>query len=313
MVYTRFKHWTYRLLAPEKGGSIGRYVDLAIMGLIMLSVAAIIIETVDPIAEAYGTELRYFEIFCVVVFSLEYIGRIWSITSSEKYRDPVTGRFKYAMTPYLLIDLLAILPFYLGGAVDLRFIRVLRLLRIFRVLKIARYSDSLRTMGAVLQKKKPDLVITLVVTGMLLILTSSMMYYVERSAQPEPFSSIPATLWWGFVTLTTVGYGDVVPVTPLGQLLAGISAFLGIGLFALPASILASGFIEEATEKESQQSDSGTGEYTVSLSPEVFEKHDDRRAELGLTWDEYIENQTDAESSIREVIREELDQSQAAD
>jgi len=248
MVYADLKRKTYVLLDPDQGGKLGRYLDLAIMTLILLSVAAVIVGTVDPIAEQYSTHLWYFEVFCVAVFSVEYLGRVWSITTSEKYRHPVTGRFQYAMTPYLVIDLVAILPFYVGGIVDLRFVRVLRLFRVFRVLKIARYSDSLKTMGVVLNKKKPDLVISIIVTSMLLILTSSMMYFVERSAQPEVFSSIPETLWWGFVTLTTVGYGDVFPVTPLGQLLAGISAFLGIGLFALPASILASGFIEEATE-----------------------------------------------------------------
>ncbi|MHC3437376.1 ion transporter [Natrialbaceae archaeon A-gly3] len=241
---------TYEILNPQRGGRFGRIVDLAIMALIFLSVVAIILETVDTLEAQYGTYFTYFELFTVAVFTAEYLSRLWSITSSEKYRDPVTGRFKYAMTPYMIIDLLAILPFYLGGVVDLRFIRVLRLLRIFRVMKVARYSSALQTMGTVLRKKRPDLVIAIIVTVMLLVLTSSAMYYVEHQAQPDVFASIPSTFWWGFVTLTTVGYGDVYPITPLGQLLAGISAFLGIGLFALPASILASGFIEEATESD---------------------------------------------------------------
>lgn len=253
MNYPQLKNKTYRLFAPEKGGRIGRITDIAIMVLILLSVIAIILETVDSIAAQFSSVFFYFERFAIAIFTIEYIGRIWSITTSEKYQHPVTGRFRYALTPYLLIDLLAILPFYLGGVVDLRFLRVLRLFRIFRVLKVARYSDALTTMGIVLRKKKPDLVISIVVTAMLLVLASSMMYYVEGSAQPETYSSIPATFWWGVVTLTTVGYGDVFPVTPWGQLLAAVSAFLGVGLFALPASILASGFIDEATEDDESQ------------------------------------------------------------
>ena len=312
MSYATVKSKTYRLLDPDAGGPLGRYVDLAIMGLILLSVVAVVVETVDPVADRYGTALWYFEVFCVGVFTVEYAVRIWSITASERYRDPVTGRFRYAMTPYLVIDLLAILPFYLGGAVDLRFLRVLRLFRIFRVLKIARYSDSLRAMGAVLERKKPELLISIVVTSMLLVLVSSAMYYVERSAQPDAFSSIPATLWWGFVTLTTVGYGDIYPVTPLGQLLAGVSAFLGIGLFALPASILASGFIETATD-DADEPDEQPDEHTITLPPEEYEKHDQRRQELGLTWSEYIDRQSRVEQSLRDVIRDELDHSTAAD
>ena len=305
MSYASVKDRIYHLLDPDKGGPLGRYVDLAIMGLILLSVAAVMIGTVDSIANEYGAYLRYFEVFCVGIFTLEYGARLWSITSSEKYRDPITGRFRYAMTPFLVIDLLAILPFYLGGLVDLRFIRVLRLFRIFRVLKVARYSNSLRTMGTVLRKKKPDLVISITVTGVLLVMTSSIMYYIERSAQPDVFTSIPATLWWGFVTLTTVGYGDVFPVTPLGQLLAGISAFLGVGLFALPASILASGFIEAATQEDVDRT---SDEATIRLPAEEYEKHNERREELGLTWAEYIDRQAQIEESVRELVREEMDQ-----
>lgn len=252
MAYYHLKDRTRGLLDPEDGGTIGRVTDLGIMLLILLSVIAIILQTVDSFSERYAEFFASFEMFTVTVFTLEYIGRVWSITTSEKYRDPVTGRLRYAATPYMIIDLLAILPFYIGGVVDLRFIRILRLFRIFRVLKVARYSNALQTMGAVLRKKRPDLIIAIVVTAMLLVLTSSAMYYVENAAQPDVFSSIPATFWWGFVTLTTVGYGDVFPITALGKALAGISSFLGVGLFALPASILASGFIEEATESEEE-------------------------------------------------------------
>lgn len=253
MVYADLKQRTYLLLDPYQGGRTGRVIDLAIIALILLSVVAVILQTVDPIAEAYAPIFTRFEQFAVAVFTIEYLGRIWSITTSKKYRDPVTGRFRYALTPYLIIDLLAILPFYIGGIVDLRFIRILRLFRVFRLLKTARYSNSIQTIGAVIRSKRADLVVSVVATLILLVLTTSLTYFAERSAQPDAFSSIPDTFWWGIVTLSTVGYGDVVPVTPLGQFLAAISALLGVGLFALPASILASGFIDEATDDDTTE------------------------------------------------------------
>lgn len=156
-----------------------------------------------------------------------------------------------------MIDLLAILPFYLTlagvAAVDLRFLRALRLFRLFRLLKLARYSSAMASLKQTIYSKREKLLITVYANLLLLIFASSAMYYVEYPHQPNAFSSIPAAFYWGMATLTTVGYGDVTPVTPLGQVLAGVIAFLGIGLFALPASILASGFIEQATEDGTEE------------------------------------------------------------
>lgn len=269
MAYAELKQRTYMLLDPDQGGRIGRIVDMAIMLLILLSVVAVILQSVDPIAETYGPVFTRFEQFAVAVFTAEYLGRIWSITTSEKYRDPVTGRFRYALTPYLIIDLVAILPFYLGGLVNLQFVRILRLFRVFRLLKTARYSKSMRTMGDVVRERKADVVVSAVVTTILLVLTTSLMYFAERGAQPDVFSSIPAAFWWGVVTLTTVGYGDVVPVTPLGRFLAAVSAFLGIGLFALPASILASGFVDQATEEDTTEEDTTEWEHCPHCGEEL--------------------------------------------
>lgn len=216
------------------------------MGLIALSVTAVTLETVAPLSERYRNLFLGFEIFSVGVFTIEYGLRLWSITTVKKYSDPIFGRLRFATTAYMIIDLLAILPFFAGALLfDLRFLRALRLFRFGRVLKFSRYSSSLRTMGLVMNRKKPELIITFSATTILLFVSGSLMYFVEHQAQPEKFSNIPETLWWAVITLTTVGYGDVYPVTPLGKLLTGIIALLGIGLFALPASILASGFLEE--------------------------------------------------------------------
>jgi voltage-gated potassium channel len=145
-----------------------------------------------------------------------------------------------------LIDLAAILPFYLPMflPVDLRFMRVLRLFRLFRIFKIGKFSHSMTVLIAILKSKKEDLIITLTAGIILLIFASSLMYFMEHPVQPEAFPDIPAAMWWGVITLTTVGYGDVYPVTTIGKFFGAIIAFLGVGMFALPAGILASGFSE---------------------------------------------------------------------
>jgi len=250
-MYQRMRRRTYEIFEPRLGGQLGYYVDWGIMLLILANVIAVTLQTVDSLATQYGAFFHWFEIFSVVVFSVEYIARIWSSVERDPINRPIKERLEFALQPMLIVDLLAILPFFLARAglgVDLRFLRALRLVRFLRLLKLARYSQSMRAFSQVLRSKREELVLALSANGLLLIIASSMMYFVENPAQPEKFSSIPATYWWGVATLTTVGYGDVYPITPVGKLLGASVSILGIGLFALPASILASGFIEEAKE-----------------------------------------------------------------
>jgi voltage-gated potassium channel len=233
----------------DQGDSISRLVDYFLLTLIFTNVVAVIAGTVDSIAIRFGDFLDWFELFSVVVFTAEYLGRLWSCTVRPKYAHPVTGRLRFALTPMEVIDLLAILPFYLPFlGVDLRFLRVLRLLRIFRVAKLGRYVESIHLFAKVLQKKKEELVLTLGVVVFLLVITASLMYFTEHDAQPESFPNIPATMWWAVATLTTVGYGDVYPITAAGRVLGAVVAILGIGLFALPTAILGSGFLEAIQE-----------------------------------------------------------------
>jgi voltage-gated potassium channel len=147
-------------------------------------------------------------------------------------------------TPLALVDLVAILPFYLPMLIriDFRVLRVLRFVRLFRLLKMSRYLRSLRMFGTVVHEKKEELVIAIGMVLVILLFASSGMYALEHAAQPDAFASIPAAMWWGIATLTTVGYGDIYPITPLGKVLGSVIALLGVGLFALPAGILASGF-----------------------------------------------------------------------
>jgi len=252
----RFKSKVYEILdATVIETKLERNLNIYLMGLIFLNVLAVILETEEALFLRYRSYFHWFEVISVVIFSLEYLLRLWSWTENKKYKQPFLGRIKYTFTPMALIDLLAILPFYLPMfiPVDLRFLRALRLFRIFRILKVSRYVKSLRTIKNVFVEKKEELMITIFSVLILLVFSSSLMYFVEREAQPDKFTSIPAAMWWGMATLTTIGYGDMYPITTLGRFLGGLIAFLGIGLFALPAGILASGFASEIQKKNQKE------------------------------------------------------------
>ncbi|MFO0795566.1 MAG: ion transporter [Candidatus Brocadiaceae bacterium] len=200
--------------------------DIFLIVLIFFNVFAVILETVENFASLYKFYFSVFEVFSVVIFTIEYMLRLWTCTGYDKFKTPFSGRIKFVFTPLALIDLLAILPFYLPIIIpiDLRFIRVLRLFRLFRLLKLGRYSRSLRTLGTVMKEKKEELIMTVFAVLILLVIASSLMYFIENKAQPHKFSSIPATMWWGVSTLTTVGYGDIYPITPAGKILGAIIA-----------------------------------------------------------------------------------------
>lgn len=244
----------YDLLnVSKKQGTPSWYIDVFLLSLIVLNVLAVVLESVQTLRLRYGSVFYAFELFSVLVFSLEYVLRLWTANLHPKYKKPLWGNLKYTFSPMAIIDLLAFLPFYLPyfGA-DLRMLRLLRVLRIFRLFKVVRYVEALSYIGSVFRKKREELFISLILTLFLLVISSALMYYVENEAQPENFSSIPETMWWGIATLTTVGYGDIYPITPLGQFLGGIIAIIGIGLFALPTGILASGFSEEISRKRNR-------------------------------------------------------------
>lgn len=235
----------------DNPGNISWWVDMSIITLILLNVLAMIVASVEPIHSRYKSEFYYFEVFSVVVFTIEYILRVVTANVNPKFKKPIVGNLRYALTPIAIIDLLAFLPFYLPFlGIDMRLLRILRIFRLFRLFKIVRYMKALKMIARVVQQKKEELVISLLFTLFLLLITSTVMYYVENDAQPENFASIPETMWWGIATLTTVGYGDVYPITALGKLLGGAIALIGIGLFALPAGILASGFADAIAHRK---------------------------------------------------------------
>jgi voltage-gated potassium channel len=256
--YDKIQGEVYSLLeSPADTSKVRKAIIFFIATLILLNIFVIILETENSIYVKYTTFFFLFDLFTVIVFSTEYILRVWCCVKNPEYSSPVRGRIRYALSPYALVDLIALTPFYLPLIVPIEFrmLRLLRLLRLFRVLRLGKYSNAFETFVDVLKSKKEEIVITIVMAIIILILASSAMYTVEREVQPEEFGSIPDAMWWAVMTLATVGYGDAVPITPVGKFLAAIVALSSIGLFALPAGILASGFAESLRGKRESETD----------------------------------------------------------
>lgn len=231
-------------------------LSYGIILLIALNVAAVILESVESIREPYRAWFDGFEWFSLGVFTLEYLVRLWAAPVHPEFAGPF-GRLRYVLSPMALIDLVAILPSFLLlanllPAVDLRALRVVRFFRfarLLRVLKLGRYSHSAQLLAKVMRDRRADLAVALGGVAILLILSSSLLYAAEHEAQPDKFSSIPAAMWWAVITLTTIGYGDVYPITTAGKLLGAGTALLGVMIVAIPAAIMAAGFIEELQQR----------------------------------------------------------------
>ncbi len=246
---------TYRYLNAADADLVAKWVDTFIIVLIATSIVAVVLESEHEVAAPYARSFLIFEWFSSLVFTVEYVLRVWTCVEDERYAHPIKGRLRYMRTPMALVDLVAIVPFYLSmvKGLDLRFVRAIRLLRLLRLFKIGRYAEAVGELLRVFAQKKEDIAIVFFLVMMTLILASSAMYYAEHAAQPEAFRSIPASMWWGVITLTTVGYGDVGPITPVGKLLGGVIALIGVGIVALPAGIIASGFSEATDERRARK------------------------------------------------------------
>lgn len=252
----RLRKFLYRVLETSAGKRRGASLafNLALITIITLNAVAIVLHTVQQYDEQYAQLFIDFELFSVGFFTIEYLLRIWVCVENDKYNHWFRGRLRYVVSTSAIIDFLAIFPFYFTlFAADLAIVRILRLFRIFRLFRISRYSQAFRMIQNVIAEKKEELVLSTMLIVFMLIIVSSVMYYVEHTAQPDKFSSIPATMWWGVTAMTTVGYGDIHPVTPLGKFLGGITAILGIGLFALPTGIVVSGFNEHIRDRKTPQ------------------------------------------------------------
>ncbi len=239
----RFK--TFYILEKNEGNhTLSSLIDYFLIGLIILNVLAVIFETVDSFYNQYSIQLYWLEMFSVIIFTVEYLMRTWSCVENsdfDKQTSNNTKRLKFIFTPMAIIDLLAILPFYLAFLmqIDLRFLRALRLLRIF---KLTRYSAAMTTLLRVLKEERKKFVAVIFIMLIIMVIAASGIYLVENKLQPDKFGSIPESMWWAIVTMTTVGYGDVTPITGIGKFFAACIMIAGIILVALQTAILASGF-----------------------------------------------------------------------
>ena len=214
------------------------------------------VESMPGVYDAHKTLFDRFEIFSIIFFKIEYLFHVWSSVESHnpRFKSSIKGRLRYMLTPLALIDLIVILPFYVSElvGVDLRMLLALRLLRVFR---LTRYAKSMNMLLQVLRDEAPIISSALFVLLMLISVAASITYLAEHEAQPEAFASIPHALWWAAVTMTTIGYGDVVPVTLIGRICAAAIGIVSVGMVALPAGILASGFNEALHKRRKQYED----------------------------------------------------------
>jgi len=256
-MYHTTKMKVHILLHPELGDTKwDKILNGFIIILIILNVTAVILETVPSIHEPNKEFFRIFDLASVIIFSIEYILRVWSCNHDPRYAHSLKGRIKYMLSADALIDLLAILPFYVHVVVglDLRVLRILRLLRFLRLFRLTAYMRSARMVRNVFKTRASELKLSLVLILFLIVIASCLLYFAEHQAQPKVFSSIPSTMWFAVVTVTSVGYGDMVPITVFGKILTSIILLSGLAVFALPAGIITAGFLEEMRKMKKPKS-----------------------------------------------------------
>ena len=250
-----FRRRVYETLTnPAPGDRLGNGIFAGVLLLIVVNVLVSMLETVPALGTRYPRFFFWFEAFSVAVFTIEYVARLWSCTSDPAHSHPVRGRWKMMLQPMAIVDLVAILPFYLQvflPGMDLRFVRVLRLFRIFRIFRAGGLAAGVGILATVLRTRRSELIATFTIMILFVTLSANVIYLAEHRAQPDRFASVPDAMWWAVVTITTIGYGDLFPVTPVGRMLGGLLGFLGVVMIALPIGVLGSGFVEEVERRKS--------------------------------------------------------------
>lgn len=301
------RKYVFRTLDIAQGDcGVSRAVDVFLIILIAASVAAVILESMPTFELKHAAELRVFEIFTVAVFTVEYLLRVWSSVEAEPdaQKTPALARLRFMFSFHAIIDVVAILPFYLlvlglTGSIDMRFLRAVRLLR---VLKLTRYSAAMNMVFITFRENGRALAAAFLILLTVMLLAASGMYFFERESQPEDFGSIPAAMWWAFATLTTVGYGDVTPITVGGKIFGALITVVGIGMVALPTSILASGYTQQLKVstavyegKAAEALDDGI------LSDEEIRDLEELRVDLGLG--KHTASQILDEGRVRQMLQ----------
>lgn len=240
-----------RNIVEDNTTRAGRVFDTGIMVLILLSLVSFALETLPNLSEAQERILDSFEVFCVLVFTIEYFIRI---SVAEK-------PLKYILSFYGIIDLAAILPFYLIRVLDLRMLRAFRILRIFRAFKLVRFNRALQRIDIAIDLIKEELILFFIVTAIFIYISAAGIYFFENEAQPEQFQSVFHSLWWAVVTLTTVGYGDVYPITIGGRIFTFFMLIVGVGIVTVPAGLVASSFSKARELQDSNESLKSSNDY----------------------------------------------------
>jgi voltage-gated potassium channel len=247
-----WRRWVY--LTIEAGGSTAaaRYFDDFMVGLILLNVLAVILESVPSIHAQFAMEFFVFDIVSVAIFTVEYASRLWASIEipAIRQRGPVLGRLVFASRPSQIIDFLAFAPTYLSLLMPAADLRVLRMFRLLRFLKLVRYSPAMVTLGRALYEERRALIGAMILMMGTAVFSGTIMHLIEAEAQPKQFGTIPDAMWWALATLTTIGYGDAIPITPLGKMFGSIIMVFGLGLFALPIGIVATAFVNEIHRRD---------------------------------------------------------------
>ena len=242
-----FRQHVHAIVWPSRfGGQIHNFFDLFIIVWVVLSVVSVLLETVESVHYIMAMEFAVLDSVAVAVFTTEYLMRIYSCVEDPRFKGAFTGRAGYAFTPGAVIDALAVMPFFLEALLhhlfDLRFLRIFRMLRL---LKLTRFSDATKLVWDGIKREAGTIGASFFVLLLVIILCGSVGYLLEHAAQPDKFESIPTSIYWSVITLSSVGYGDISPITPLGRILASLMALLGIALVAIPAGILSAAFTDQ--------------------------------------------------------------------
>lgn len=252
--YNQVKLRVHTLLdEPDPHDPVAIIIQVIIAGAILINTGAIILFTVHSINVGFEFLLNPVISICISIFTIEYLLRLWSCTIARDMKGMVRDRIRYALHLYQIIDLVSIIPFLFPYVFPrhLTLLRTFRIVSIFKLARYSRYSKSLDQLKRVLLRKREVFVILIFFLIFVVLFSSTIMYVIEYPVQPDKFSSIPAAMWWSVMTVTTVGYGDMVPVTPLGKLIGSLFTVTGVLVLALPSAILATGFIEEREKEKS--------------------------------------------------------------